>query len=138
MNLYLRNTLAVITGIGAGSVVNMVIILISGHIIPPPDGADVTTTEGLMASLHLFEPRHFIMPFLAHAIGTLAGALLTGLIAVSHRMKFAMGIGIFFLAGGIGNILMLPSPVWFTLIDLILAYLPAAYFGWKWAIRIRP
>jgi hypothetical protein len=38
----------------------MSIIMISGSIIPPPAGADITTTEGLTASMHLFEPRHFI------------------------------------------------------------------------------
>ncbi len=37
-------------------------------------GADVTTTEGLRAALPLFEPKHFIMPFLAQALGTFTAA----------------------------------------------------------------
>ncbi len=40
-----------------------------------------------------------------------------------------MIIGVFFLAGGIGNILMLPSPLWFTLVDLLAAYLPMAFLA---------
>ncbi len=70
-----------------GSAVNMGIIMMSGSIISPPDGADVTTTEGLKASMHLFQPKHFIFPFLAHALGTFAGAFLTGLLAVNHKLS---------------------------------------------------
>jgi len=87
MNPILRNTLAVIAGLVVGSIVNMSIILISGSIIPPPNGADVTTTEGLQASMHLFEPKHFLFPFLAHAIGTFAGALTTALSVASNKNK---------------------------------------------------
>lgn len=133
MNPIVRNVLAVIAGIILGSAVNMGIVRISGSVIPPPEGADVTTMEGLKESLHLFQPRHFIMPFLAHAIGTFAGAFLGGRIASNNRMKFALGIGVFFLAGGIINTFMLPSPAWFTVLDLILAYLPMAWLGGKLA-----
>ena len=83
----------------------------------------------------LFEPKHFIMPFLAHALGTLVGAFLAGSIAINHKMKFALGIGVFFLAGGITNVFMLPSPTWFILFDLILAYLPMAWLGGRLASR---
>ena len=129
MNPILKNILAVLTGIIIGSAVNMGIIMISSSIIPPPGGADVTTMEGLKASMHLFQPKHFIMPFLAHALGTFAGAILTALIAANHKMIFAMIIGVFFLAGGIMNILMLPSPTWFTVLDLVGAYIPMGYLA---------
>lgn len=74
MHPILRNILAVVAGLIGGSLVNMGIIAISGSLIPPPVDADVTTMEGLKATMHLFEPKHFLMPFLAHALGTLAGA----------------------------------------------------------------
>jgi len=131
MNPILRNILAVIAGIVVGSGVNMGIIMISGSLIPPPAGADVTTTEGLKASMHLFEPKHFLMPFLAHALGTLAGALVAATIAANHKMKFALGIAVFFLAGGIASVAMLPSPLWFSVTDLVLAYIPMGYLAGK-------
>ena len=135
MNPIVRNILAVIAGIVLGSAVNMGIIMVSGSIIPPPDGADVTTMEGLSASMHLFGPKHFIMPFLAHALGTFAGALIAGLIAVSHKMKFSLGIGVFFLFGGIANVFMLPSPTWFTILDIVGAYIPMAYIAARIIIK---
>lgn len=130
MNPILKNIIAVVSGIVVGSVVNMAIITVSGSIIPPPEGADVTTVEGLKASMHLFGPQNFIMPFLAHALGTFAGALLAVIIAANNKLKFALLIGIVFLAGGIMNVVLLPSPLWFTLLDLILAYIPASFLAW--------
>ncbi|HSJ68940.1 MAG TPA: hypothetical protein VK921_14745, partial [Anditalea sp.] len=91
MKTIIRNIIAVLAGIVIGSGVNMLIVTISGSIIPPPDGADVTTREGLEAAIHLFDPQHYIMPFLAHAMGTLVGAFIAALIAVNNHFKFAMG-----------------------------------------------
>lgn len=96
MDPILRNILAVIAGVLIGSLVNMGIITISGSIIPPPEGADVTTMEGLVESMHLFQPRHFVLPFLAHALGTFVGAFTAGYFAANHKMKFSMGIAVFF------------------------------------------
>ncbi|MBK9722326.1 MAG: hypothetical protein IPO78_12035 [Saprospiraceae bacterium] len=133
MNPILRNILAVVVGAILGSVVNMGFIMVSGSIIPPPDGADVTTMEGLEASMHLFQPKHFIFPFLAHAFGTFVGAFIAAKMAIRQKMIYAMGIGVFFLIGGITNIFMLPSPVWFTVLDLVVAYIPMAYIAGKFA-----
>jgi len=131
MNSTVKNILAVISGLILGSVVNMGIIMISSSIIPPPDGADVTTMEGLKESIHLFQPKHFIFPFLAHALGTFVGAILAAFIAAKHKMKFALSIGVLFLIGGIVNTFMLPAPTWFVILDLIGAYIPMAWLGGK-------
>ena len=135
MNPILKNILAVMAGITFGSLANMGTLTISGSIIPPPEGADVSTIDGLKSSLHLFQPKHFVFPFLAHAFGTFAGAIIAALIAFNHKMKFALGIGAFFLIGGITNTIVLPSPAWFTLLDLIVAYIPMAYLAGKLVLR---
>ncbi len=133
MNPILRNILAVIAGAILGGVVNMGIITVSGSIIPPPEGADISTTEGLKESIHLFKPINYLMPFFAHALGTLVGAFLAAKIAASHKMTFALVIGFFFLIGGISMVFMVPSPTWFNVLDLIIAYIPMAWIGGKLA-----
>lgn len=137
MNPILKNILAIIVGALIGSAVNMGMIMLSGSIIPPPEGTDNTTMEGLIASMHLFEPKHFIFPFLAHALGTFAGAFLTAMISASHQLKLALVIGVLFLAGGIYMVMALPSPVWFSVLDLGGAYIPMAYFGWRLALATK-
>ena len=135
MNSIFKNILAIIAGIFTGMIVNMGLIMISGDVIPIPEGVDNTTTEGLVAGMHLFEPKHFIMPFLAHALGTFVGAFVATKLAVSHQMKFAIGIGVFFLLGGIASVFILPSPTWFTVLDLGLAYIPMGLLAGKLAAK---
>lgn len=138
MNPILRNILAVVAGLIVGGSVNMGIITISSSVIPPPNGADLTTMEGLKSTMHLFEPKHFLMPFLAHALGTLVGALIAALIAASHKLRLALAIGVVFLAGGIQMVMALPSPLWFSITDIAGAYIPMAYLGAKLVTKKRP
>jgi hypothetical protein len=134
----LRNVLAVLVGLVTGIIVNGALITVSGSVIPPPAGVDVTNTDSLRASIHLFEPKHFVMPFLAHALGTLAGALVAYLNAASHQTAIAYGIGVLFLCGGIAASLMIPAPAWFIALDLIAAYLPMAWLGVQIGRRTGP
>ncbi|MDM1047313.1 hypothetical protein [Sphingobacterium hotanense] len=129
MHPVLKNILAIVLGLVAGSLVNGGIIQISSSIIAPPEGVDVMTAEGLKAGLHLFEPKHFLMPFLAHALGTLFGAFVAAKICAGPKLLYAMIIGFFFLFGGISMIFMVPSPLWFSIVDLTLAYLLMAFLG---------
>lgn len=131
----LRAVLAVVLGFVAGSAVNMGLIMLSTEAIPPPPGADVKTMEGLRASLHLFEPKHFVFPFLAHAVGTFVGAFVAALLAPGKSATPSYVVGGLFLLGGIANVLMLPAPAWFSAADLLLAYLPAAWLGYTLAAR---
>ena len=129
MNPIARNILAVIAGFVVGSLVNMGLINIGPSVIPLPEGADVTTMESLSESMKLFTPVNFIFPFLAHALGTLAGAFVAAKLAASHHMKFALGIGVCFLIGGITAVSMLGGPLWFNVSDLLLAYIPMGFLG---------
>jgi hypothetical protein len=135
MNPTLKNILAVIAGIIVGSMVNISIIMVSGSVIPPPEGGDITTMEGLKATIHLFEPKHFIFPFLAHALGTLIGAMVAAKIAGSRPRIMALVIGAFFFVGGTINVFSLGGPMWFNALDLLAAYLPMAYLGGKWGTK---
>jgi hypothetical protein len=125
----IRNILAVIAGILVGGLVNMGIVMLSPTIIPPPAGADTTTVEGLNASMHLFEAKHFIAPFLAHALGALVGALVAALISATSKMTVGLVVGAFFLLGGISAAAMIPAPLWFEAVDILLAYIPMSWIG---------
>jgi hypothetical protein len=135
MKRVFRLILAVIAGLFVGSIVNMALVMLSGHVIPPPAGVDTTTTEGLKAAMPLFEPKHFLFPFLAHAMGTLVGALVATLATPGRTSGPAWTVGGLFLIGGIAAVVMLPSPLWFTVVDLVFAYLPMAWLGHRLAVR---
>lgn len=133
MSQTFRLTLAVIAGLVVGGAVNMSLIFVSGSVIPPPAGADVNTIEGIKASIHLFEPKHFLFPFLAHFLGTLTGALVATIFTPGRIAGPAYVVGAVFLLAGIANAIMLPAPLWFSVLDLVMAYLPAAWLGYQLA-----
>ncbi|MFT5306207.1 MAG: hypothetical protein ACI89M_001728 [Chitinophagales bacterium] len=137
MNPIIKNILAVIAGVIVGGLVNMAIISVSGSIIPPPEGVNPEDLESIKANMHLYEAKHFIMPFLAHALGALVGAFIAAYIAVSRKMILALAIGVFFFIGGAMMVSMIPSPMWFNILDLGFAYIPMALLGWFIANRVQ-
>ncbi len=131
MHPILKNTSAVIVGLLIGGTVNSLLIMNSAVLIPPPEGADLGTTEGLTAAMALMEPKHFLIPFLAHALGTLIGAFTTAKVASSYPKQLALFIGMMFFVVGTYMVMNLPAPLWFNTTDLLLAYFPMAWLGWK-------
>lgn len=129
MSTLLRNALALVAGVVVGGAVNSALVALGPSLVPLPAGVDVRTAEGLSAAMPLFQPRHFVMPFLAHAVGTLAGALVAYLLAASHRARLAYAIGAVFLGGGVAASFMIPAPTWFVALDLVAAYLPMAWLA---------
>lgn len=134
----LRIALALIAGLVVGGGVNMALIMLGPSLIPPPPGADMTTAEGLQAAMPLLEPKHFLVPFLAHAVGTLVGALVGSLITASRRAAVAYTVGAVFLCGGVAASFTIPAPIWFEVLDVVVAYLPMAWLGLSLANRLKP
>lgn len=124
-----KNILGLVAGLLLGSLANMAIVIISGSIIPPPIGTDVSTLEGLKEAIKVFEPKHFTLPFLAHAVGSLVGGMVVANIAPSNQIKYALVIGGIFLLGGIDNVLNFQYPLWFSILDLSCAYIVMAWLG---------
>lgn len=138
MKTLLINSLAVVAGLILGGMVNMAIVMAGPHVIPPPAGVDMSDVESLAAGAHLLTPKHFLFPFLAHATGTLAGALVTNLSASTRRGVLAYVIGGLFLTGGIAASFMIPAPTWFIALDILLAYIPMAWLGARLGRSLRP
>lgn len=117
-----KNSLVFLLAILAGMGVNMSLIVIGGYLIPLQEGMDPMNAE-------FWEIKNFIFPFLAHALGTLAGAFVAAKYTTKYPMVFALFIGVFFLIGGTYMVFLLPAPIWFICTDLILAYIPMGWLG---------
>jgi hypothetical protein len=137
MNTIVRNILAVIAGIVAMFVTKMAMITLGMAIFPPPPGSDMSTPEGIAAALPQMGLQHFIAPFLDHALGSLVGGLVAALVAGSHKMIFALAMGVLHLIGGVAAVYLIPAPLWFEALDLIVCYIPMAWLGGKLGNRGR-
>jgi hypothetical protein len=128
----MKSILLSVAGLLLGAITNGVIVQIGSQIVKAPKGLDLSTEQGLAKAMPLMGAEHFVFPFLAHAIGTLVGAYFVSRMKVNRALLNAMAIGFAFLAGGVMMVLTLPgTPWWFVTTDLVLAYLPMAYLGYK-------
>jgi hypothetical protein len=133
----LRTVLAIVLGFLAGSAVNMGLVMVGSQAVAPPPGVDLNDMESLRAAMPLLGPKYFLFPFLAHALGTLVGALVAFLIAPRGKGWVSRVIGVMFLVGGLVAAFMIPAPKWFIVADLALAYLPMAWLGARIGAALR-
>ncbi len=115
--------------------VNGFLITLSSSVIPLPEGINPNDAKSIADNMDRYEVKHFIFPFLAHGLGSLIGAYIAALVAATHKMIFAVVIGVVHMIGGITMAFLIPAPTWFIILDLAAAYLPAAWIGGKLAFR---
>lgn len=131
---------AVLAGLVLGSMLNMGTILLGSSLLPPPEGVDVNDVASINASIEKYSVAQLLVPFVAHALGTLVGVWVAALVArrVGTVKVAASVIALLFLAGGVGAMMMIPAaPLWFDVLDLGFAYLPMAWLGARLATRAR-
>ena len=126
-----RNILAVIIVFIVGGIVNMGILAAGHAILPPPAGFDGNSMQGVASTIHLLRSVDFIPVFLAHALGPFAGVLTAMYVAATSHKTIAIILGALFLLGGIVANVMIPAPIWYRAVDLVFAYVPMAFLGWK-------
>jgi len=124
MKQTLKNIAIVILGIIVGMIVNIGLIILGGTIFPPSENFEPMNAMN-------WDFKYFIFPFLAHSIGTLTGALIVSKLSNKSSIILPLIVGLYFLMGGIYMITILPAPMWFVLLDVILGYIPMALLGWK-------
>ena len=126
MKQTLKNIAIVILGIIVGMIVNIGLIILGGTIFAPSENFEPMNAMN-------WDFKYFIFPFLAHSIGTLSGALIVSKLSNKSSIILPLIVGLYFLLGGIYMITILPAPMWFVLLDVILGYIPMALLGWKLA-----
>jgi len=137
MHPIVKNILVTVCAAFLGAIANMSVIIVGTMILPAPAGVDTSSMEGLAVGMPLMQPQHFIFPFLAHAVGTLAAALIITRFAASRQLQLAMIVSALFFVGGLQMVMELPSPLWFNITDLVLAYFPMGWLGHKMASQPR-
>ena len=116
-----------------GSIVIVHLIKLNGTLVSLPEGMNPSDMDSLQANMGKFKLLNYLVMFLAHSLGTLAGSIVAGAIAVSDRAIFINIVAFLFLLCGIAMVIMLPSPLWFAFTDLTFAYILVAWLAAKFA-----
>ena len=119
----------------AGAFVNGGLIQLGYTLISPPPGYNLNSEEGFQAAVKQMQFRHFIFPFLAHALGTFASVWLWSSLNNQVRWQTVFLIAGFFFTGGALMVYTVNAPFWFELLDLMYAYFPWAILAYltRWS-----
>ncbi len=128
--------LAIVVGVFIGVIVNGGLIALSPYLIAPPEGVNPMDEVSLRENIDKFTFRHYIVPFLAHALGTLVGAFVATKIAKRFKIEGvmlafpALAIALLFMWGGISTSRSINAPFVALLVDAVLCYIPMAILGY--------
>jgi hypothetical protein len=119
-----------------GSMAGMILISIGEiglvALYPLPPGAE-KNRELLEAAVKLMPAGAFALLLVNYIICSFLAGLIATLVAQRTTKRPAVIVGIVLTLAGLYNIIMVPHPVWFAVLNL-LVYLPCAYLGYM-AVR---
>ncbi len=136
MQSMLRSIVAVILGFILASAVMMLVESANGKLIYPELGKSaqgITDRDALRELLANAPVGAFLVVIIGWSLGGIAGGWGTARLAKNSKIGHSLALGILLTLAGIANNLMIPPPIWFWVVSL-LVLLPSAYLGGKLAI----
>lgn len=114
----LRNIGAAILGL-ATAVILVILIEWLGHVIyPPPPDLDTNDADAMRTFYSQLPLLALLFPMIAWFVGTFSGTLLACFIGTARPIAFAVAIGTLMLAATISNLILIPHPLWFSIISV--------------------
>ena len=122
----IRNILSVIVAFFIGGLCVFAVEKIGHMSYPVPNSTDFE----VLKSYYLTAPAGaFLFVLLAQSAGSIVGGLVTGIISTATKTT-ALVYGVLALIMAAINVFMIPSPIWFSIIALVLP-IPLSLFGSK-------
>jgi hypothetical protein len=122
-------------GVFGGLLLSMVMVFVLqglGHqLYPPPAGLDPEDREAFAAAVDAMPIMALFLILFAYAMGTFIGAWLAARIGGKPFYAFLVG-GVMTMAG-MGNLIAVPHPLWFTIAGT-LVFLPSAWLASRIAV----
>lgn len=102
---------------------------------PMPAELDPGDPEQLRQWVSTLPIGAFLFVLASHFAGTFAAGLACQLVARQPWPLGALIVGTFFTLGGILNLIAIPHPTWFAIVDLML-FFPAAWLGMRLGLAL--
>ncbi len=115
----IRNAAAFVVGVVTAFGLIWVIEKLGHTIYPPPadlDWSDPAAVRPYIATLPIFA---LLFPMFAWFIGTFTGSLVGSLIGTARPLLFCAVVGVLVLAATIANLIIIPHPLWFSIISVL-------------------
>jgi len=127
-----KNIAAGIAGIVIAGALVWLVEMVGHSVYPPPPDLDFADPEAMRAYIARMPIGAFLFVGGAWFIATLAGTFAACKIGDSKPMTFAIVVGGLMLIATVANLMMIPHPLWFSILGVI-GILVAAYLGMRLA-----
>jgi len=117
-----------------GFVVVFGVETLNGRIHPPPAGVDLADPAALRAAMADLPASALVIVLAGWALGSCIGGSVAAKFGGTRPVRNALIVGAILMAAGVTNLFMLPHPLWFNVLGLIV-FLPAAWAGGRIAGR---
>lgn len=131
----LRKILFIIVGIITATIIIYLIESLGHLVYPPSEDLNLKDPDTIKSIMKDVPAGALLFVLLAYALGSFCGGLITAFISKSSKVINAIIVGFVLLIFGLTNLLIIPHPVWFTIVSIIL-YIPCAYMGGKVALKL--
>lgn len=128
-----RKILSVIAGIIAGAICIGAIEMLGHYLYPLPEGMKADDMDAMKEYIPHAPFMALFFVILAYALGALAAGFVSTKIANDGKNRYAIICGIIFLITTIINLTMLPTPIWFWVLGILVWILVLA--GYKLALN---
>jgi len=125
----LRKILAALAGILIAVMVFMGFEKIARHYYPLPPGTDRADHAAMVAYTESLPTEAFLIVLTGWVVGSFLCGLFIKLISRSGGKTAAYISGLFLTTAGIVDIFMLPHPLWFTIIGIVV-FIPMTLIGY--------
>ncbi|MDX2359358.1 MAG: hypothetical protein QNK23_01035 [Crocinitomicaceae bacterium] len=115
----MKSFLATFIGVFVAIFAMMGIQMVGHNVFPVPPEINFEDPASLSENMHLIPAGSFIFILLAHSLGQLFGLLTAKLIDKTSAYPVYIIAG-FLLLGTVANLVMIPHPVWFSIVDVLL------------------
>ena len=123
-----NRVLPVVIGLLAGWVTIFVLEFLNHQIYPAPEGADLSTKEGVVALMEVIPTGAFVLLFVSWMVSAFVAGGVTAMVNQVHWRNNAIIVGVILSIGALINMVIIPHPTWLVLASGI-GYVPGSFFG---------
>ncbi len=124
----MKNTLAVIAGLIVSIIIFSLFEYLSNMIHPFPKDLDMANETAMKEYVSTLPSSALLIILAGYAIGSFVAGLVIGSVSKSSENKLPFIAGSILTIAAIINLAMIPHPIWFMIINLLL-YIPLTIAG---------
>lgn len=128
-----RRILAVVGGLLTGAICISLMEMLGHFLYPLPAGVKTTDVEAFKAYVSTLPFAALLLVLVGYSLGAVVSGFISTKIANDGKSRYAIICGVFFLLATVYNMYMLPTPIWFWILGIVLWGL--VLIGYKLALN---